>query len=87
MRLGHLEPPVRGVDQVRELAADFAPEAVAAVTGVDAERIRRIARELAAAGADFLSIGALTHSAPAADLSLDLTPCRSRTPHRSPRAR
>lgn len=45
------------------------------------------ARELAAAGADFLSIGALTHSAPAADLSLDLTPCRSRTPHRSPRAR
>ena len=30
------------------------------------------ARELAQAGADFLSVGALTHSAPAADLSMDL---------------
>jgi nicotinate-nucleotide pyrophosphorylase (carboxylating) len=28
--------------------------------------------ELAATGADFVSIGALTHSAPAADLSLEL---------------
>lgn len=34
------------------------------------------ARELAAAGADFISIGALTHSAAAADLSLDLAPIR-----------
>ncbi|MEW6544796.1 MAG: carboxylating nicotinate-nucleotide diphosphorylase [Nitrospirota bacterium] len=32
------------------------------------------AREAAAAGADFISIGALTHSAPAADLSMDLVP-------------
>lgn len=32
------------------------------------------ARDMAQAGADFLSIGALTHSAPAADLSMDLTP-------------
>jgi nicotinate-nucleotide pyrophosphorylase (carboxylating) len=32
------------------------------------------ARDMAQAGADFLSIGALTHSAPAADLSLDLSP-------------
>jgi nicotinate-nucleotide pyrophosphorylase (carboxylating) len=31
------------------------------------------ARDMAQAGADFLSIGALTHSAPAADLSMDLT--------------
>ena len=30
--------------------------------------------ELAATGADFVSIGALTHSAPAADLSLDIEP-------------
>ena len=30
------------------------------------------ARDLAAAGADFLSVGALTHSAPAADLSMDI---------------
>ncbi len=41
------------------------------------------ARDMAAAGAHFLSIGALTHSAPAADLSLDLTPRRKvRAPHR-----
>jgi nicotinate-nucleotide pyrophosphorylase (carboxylating) len=30
--------------------------------------------ELAATGADFVSIGALTHSAPAADLSLEIEP-------------
>lgn len=32
-----------------------------------------IVRDVAAAGADFVSIGALTHSAPAADLSMDVT--------------
>lgn len=32
-----------------------------------------IVREVAAAGADFISVGALTHSAPAADLSMDVT--------------
>jgi nicotinate-nucleotide pyrophosphorylase (carboxylating) len=37
------------------------------------------ARDMAQAGADFLSIGALTHSAPAADLSLDLSPAVRRT--------
>ncbi len=31
-------------------------------------------RDFAAAGADFISIGALTHSAPAVDLSLDIQP-------------
>jgi nicotinate-nucleotide pyrophosphorylase (carboxylating) len=31
-------------------------------------------RDYAAAGADFISIGALTHSAPAVDISLDLSP-------------
>lgn len=34
------------------------------------------ARDMAQAGADFLSIGALTHSAPAADLSMDLISVR-----------
>ena len=29
--------------------------------------------DMAQAGVDFISVGALTHSAPAADLSLDLT--------------
>ncbi|MGQ0809762.1 MAG: carboxylating nicotinate-nucleotide diphosphorylase [Nitrospiraceae bacterium] len=33
-------------------------------------------REMAAAGADFISIGALTHSAPAADISLDVVSLR-----------
>jgi nicotinate-nucleotide pyrophosphorylase (carboxylating) len=40
--------------------------------------------EMAAAGADLISIGALTHSAPAVDLSMDiagLTPTRKRRVH------
>ena len=47
--LGALAPHVNGVEQVRALAADFAPEAVAASCGVDAEQIRSLARDLAAA--------------------------------------
>jgi nicotinate-nucleotide pyrophosphorylase (carboxylating) len=38
--------------------------------GVTLERIP----ELAATGADYVSVGALTHSAPAADLSFELEP-------------
>jgi anaerobic selenocysteine-containing dehydrogenase len=38
-----------GVDEVRALAEPFAPEAVAEATGIAAEAIRRMARELAAA--------------------------------------
>ena len=38
--------------------------------GVNLENIR----ELAAAGADYISIGALTHSAPAVDISMELAP-------------
>lgn len=38
--------------------------------GVTLDRLR----ELAATGADFVSVGALTHSAPAADLSLEIEP-------------
>ena len=30
---------------------------------------------IAATGVDFISVGALTHSAPAVDFSLDLRPC------------
>jgi anaerobic selenocysteine-containing dehydrogenase len=47
--LRHLEGRVAGLDEVRALAADFAPEAVAETCGIPAETIRRIARELAAA--------------------------------------
>ena len=38
--------------------------------GVTLDRIP----ELAATGADYVSVGALTHSAPAADLSFELEP-------------
>jgi anaerobic selenocysteine-containing dehydrogenase len=41
--------PVNGVDEVRELARPFTPEAVADHTGLDADTIRRMARELASA--------------------------------------
>lgn len=36
-------------------------------------------RKIAAAGPDRISIGALTHSAPAADLSMDIVPIQQRT--------
>ena len=47
--LGSVADYVAGLDDVRELARDFAPEAVAAHCGVEAEEIRTLARELAAA--------------------------------------
>ena len=49
VRLGRLEAMVRGTEQLRTLAKDFPPEAVAAATGIPAATIRRLARELAAA--------------------------------------
>jgi anaerobic selenocysteine-containing dehydrogenase len=49
--LGHLDAFVRAedVEAVAELAVPFTPERVAAATGVGADVIRRLARELAAA--------------------------------------
>jgi anaerobic selenocysteine-containing dehydrogenase len=49
--LGALEQHTEGVDAVRAAAEQFAPEQVADATGIDADTIRRIARELAAAPA------------------------------------
>ncbi|MBE7500337.1 MAG: carboxylating nicotinate-nucleotide diphosphorylase [Verrucomicrobiales bacterium] len=46
--------------------------------GVNLETVRAIA----ATGVDFISVGALTHSAPAVDLALDFEPVRR---HRAPR--
>ncbi|TDB94203.1 molybdopterin oxidoreductase family protein [Actinomadura sp. 7K534] len=46
----HLAGRVNGLDELRALAVDFAPERVAEITGVPAATIRRTARELAAAG-------------------------------------
>ncbi|ORA25738.1 molybdopterin-dependent oxidoreductase [Mycobacterium aquaticum] len=45
--LGHTEPYVDGVQTVGAIAAEWAPERVAAVTGIAAQRIRDLARELA----------------------------------------
>jgi anaerobic selenocysteine-containing dehydrogenase len=49
--LGDVAPYVDGVDEIRRLAPEFAPEVVAPLCGIEAGVIRRIARELAAAPA------------------------------------
>jgi anaerobic selenocysteine-containing dehydrogenase len=46
--LGHLASHVDGLDRMREVAAAWSPERVAAVTNIEADRIRQLARELAA---------------------------------------
>jgi anaerobic selenocysteine-containing dehydrogenase len=46
---GRLLPFVEGLDDIRPLAEPFAPEAVADTCGIEADEIRRMARELAAA--------------------------------------
>ena len=59
--------------QVRQAVAVIKGRALVEVSGgitLD------IAGEMAAAGADYLSIGALTHSAPAANLSMDIVATR-----------
>jgi anaerobic selenocysteine-containing dehydrogenase len=47
--LGACADLVTGLDEVAQVAAPFTPEAVAHATGLDADVIRRLARELAAA--------------------------------------
>jgi anaerobic selenocysteine-containing dehydrogenase len=44
--LGELAPYIDGLDRMHQVAADWSPERVAGVTGIDAERIRALAREL-----------------------------------------
>ena len=59
------------LDQVREAVRRIAGRAKTELSGgVTLERIP----ELAKLGADYVSVGALTHSAPAADLSFELEP-------------
>jgi anaerobic selenocysteine-containing dehydrogenase len=50
VRLGRLAPHVSGVDEVRALVRDFAPEQVAGQCGIEAPTVRRITREFAQAG-------------------------------------
>ena len=47
--LGHLSDHVSGIDEAAELVRPFTPEAVAATTGIAAEEIVRLTRELSAA--------------------------------------
>ena len=73
------------IDEVREAVRRIAGRAKVEVSGgVTLERIP----ELASTGADYVSVGALTHSAPAADLSfeLELDPSGSRPADASARA-
>lgn len=44
--LGDLAPHIDGLDQLRKVATDWSPERVAGVTGIEAQRIRELAREL-----------------------------------------
>jgi len=55
------------IEAVHRIRASGKPILVEASGGLTLQR----AREVAEAGVDFLSVGALTHSAPSADLSLD----------------
>ena len=51
-RLTHLDqlaPFTKGVETVAQVAAEFAPERVAPITGIDANQIRALAREFAGA--------------------------------------
>lgn len=58
-------------DKVRKAVAMIKGRALVEVSGgVTLETVQ----ELAAAGADYISIGALTHSAPAVDMSMDMRP-------------
>ncbi len=59
---GELTAQLSGLDEIGEAVAGFAPEAVAETCGIEAEEIRRIARELAAApsAAVYARIGTTT---------------------------
>jgi anaerobic selenocysteine-containing dehydrogenase len=59
---GELSEHLNGLDEVRALMRDFTPEAVAGACGIEAEEIRRMARELAAAerGCVYARIGTCT---------------------------
>jgi anaerobic selenocysteine-containing dehydrogenase len=59
---GRLNEHLNGLEQVTALVRDFTPELVASACGIEADEIRRMARELAAApaGAVYARIGTCT---------------------------
>ncbi|WP_030347427.1 molybdopterin oxidoreductase family protein [Streptomyces sp. NRRL S-1022] len=60
--LGHLAPHVQGLAELRDALGDFTPDAVAPACDLDAEDIRALARDLAAAptAAVYARIGSCT---------------------------
>src|SRR5205085_5361202 len=59
------------IEDIREAVSRSKGRAKTEISGgVTLERIR----ELSATGADYVSVGALTHSAPAVDISFDIEP-------------
>ena len=62
--LGHLEPLVEGLDALRQAASTFTPERVAPSTGITADKIRQLAREMASARSAvcYARMGASTQS-------------------------
>jgi anaerobic selenocysteine-containing dehydrogenase len=48
-RMDQLAPFTKGVETVRDVVGEFAPERVARITGIEADQIRLLAREFAAA--------------------------------------
>ena len=66
--------------QVRDAVAMIKGRALVEVSG---GITLTTAPEMAAAGADYLSVGSLTHSAPAADLSMDIMAAEARRSRRS----
>ncbi|NDW43901.1 molybdopterin oxidoreductase family protein [Ruegeria sp. PrR005] len=63
-RLGHLAPLVDGLQALTDAVEPFTPEATAAATGIEAETIRRLARDFAAAprAVCYARMGASTQS-------------------------
>ena len=49
VRIGRIEPYVRGVENIRALVQPYSPERIEAYTGVPAETVRTLTREFAAA--------------------------------------
>ena len=48
-RMDHIASFTDGVESVAKVVAEFSPELIAATTGIDADEVRRLAREFAAA--------------------------------------
>ena len=87
-----LEAVAAGADLILldNMAPDVVRQAVETVDGMVPLEVSggitfETIRDYAATGADFISVGALTHSAPALDIALDIAPSNRVTPNVAPR--